>query len=107
MGIYVDKANNIVEELLKVIPISFFTSEEFQKGCQEKGYSQRWYMCSTSASLSGGNMFASSKEKTEIALENMCKQLYKNSERTLFKFISFIIDSFCTSNKTSLNLKRS
>jgi len=105
MGIYVDKANNIVEELLKVIPISFFTSEEFQKGCQEKGYSQRWYMCSTSASLSGGNMFASSKEKTEIALENMCKQLYKNSERTLFKFISFIIDSFCTSNKTSLNLK--
>ena len=35
MGIYVDKANNIVEELLKVIPISFFTSEEFQKGCQE------------------------------------------------------------------------
>lgn len=105
MGIYVNKANNVVEELLKVIPVSFFTSEEFQKGCREKGYSQRWYMCSTSASLSGGNMFASNKEKIEIALENMCKQLYKNSERTLFKFISMIIDSFCTSNNTTLDLK--
>lgn len=41
MGIYVNKANNVVEELLKVIPVSFFTSEEFQKGCREKGYSQR------------------------------------------------------------------
>ena len=78
MGIYVNKANNVVEELLKVIPVSFFMSEEFQKGCREKGYSQRWYMCSTSASLSGGNMFASNKEKIEIALENMCKQFYKN-----------------------------
>lgn len=105
MGIYVDKANNVVEELLKVIPVSFFTSDEFQKRCQEKGYSQRWSMCSTSASLSGGNMFASNKEKTEIALENMCKQLYKNSERTFFKFISLIIDSFCTSNNITLNLK--
>lgn len=104
MGIYVDKANNVVEELLKVIPVSFFASEVFLKGCQEKGYSQRWYMCSTSASFSGGNMFASNREKTEIALENMCKQLYKNSERSLFKFISFIIDSFCTSNNTTLKL---
>lgn len=105
MGIYVDKANNVVEELLKVIPVSFFTSEVFQKGCQEKGYSQRWYMCSTTASLSGGNMFASNKEKIEIALENMCKQLYNNSERTLYKFISFIIESFCTSSNSTLNLK--
>ncbi len=105
MGIYVDKANNIVEELLKVIPVSFFTSEEFQNGCKENGYSQRWYMCSTSASLSVGNIFASNKEKTEIALENMCKQLYKNSERTLFKFIFFIIDCFCTSNNTTIDLR--
>lgn len=50
-------------------------------------------------------MFASNKEKIEIALEDMCKQLYKNSERTLFKFISMIIDSFCTSNNTTLDLK--
>ena len=105
MGSYVDKANNVVEELLKVIPVSFFTSDEFKKGCQEKGYSQRWYMCSSSASLSGGNLFASNKEKTEIALENMCKQLYNNSERTLYKFISFIIESFCTSSNSTLNLK--
>ncbi len=104
MGIYVDKANNVVEELLKVIPVSFFASDEFLKGCQEEGYSQRWYMCSTSASISDGNIFASNREKTEITLENMCKQLYKNSERSLFKFISFIIDIFCTSNNTTLKL---
>lgn len=36
MGIYVNKANNVVEELLKVIPVSFFTSEEFQKDAEKR-----------------------------------------------------------------------
>ena len=44
MGIYVDKVNNVVEELLKLIPVSFFTSDEYQKRCRENGYSQRWNM---------------------------------------------------------------
>lgn len=104
MGDFIDKTDNIIEELIKIIPSSFYSSEEFQKGCQVQGYSQRWYICSTSVSMKNTNMFASSSEKTELTLDKFCHELSKNSIRALYKFVSFLIKCFCETNDTKVPL---
>lgn len=105
MDVYINKSDNIVEELLKVIPISFLMSEEFKKRCLESDYYRRWNICSTKISLRDGNMFASQEEITTIIFENVCHELSNNSIRTLYKFITLVIKSYCEHEKTKLDLK--
>lgn len=106
MDVYVNKSDNIVEELLKVIPISFLMSEEFNKRCQESDFYRRWNFCSTKISLRDGNMFASQKEKTTLIFENVCHELSNNSIRALYKFISLVIKSYCEYENTKVDLKK-
>lgn len=36
MGDFANISYNIVEELLRIVPISYFVTEDFQQKCQEK-----------------------------------------------------------------------
>ena len=102
---YINETNDIVTELLKLIPSSFLMSDKFKSVCQEHGYSHRWYMCSTIVFMKDGNMFVSNKEKTELTLEKVCHDLCKNSNWALYRFISFLIKSYCEHENTKVNLK--
>ena len=103
MGDYIDSSNDIVEELLKVIPSTFIMSDVFEKVCKESEFSSRWYFHQAKVNLRGGNMFASRQDKANRLLEYMCNDL-NNSHRALYKFISLVIKSYCEHENVKVNL---
>lgn len=103
MGDYIDSSNDIVEELLKVIPSTFIMSDVFEKVCKESEFSSRWYFHQAKVNLRGGSMFASRQDKANRLLEYMCHDL-NNSHRALYKFISLVIKSYCEHENVKVNL---
>lgn len=72
MGEFVNNSDNIVEELLKIVPISYFVTEDFQQKCKENGFSGRWSMCNTMVTLKGTNILVPTKERINLVLEKFC-----------------------------------
>lgn len=104
MGDFANISYNIVEELLKIVPISYFLTEDFEKLCEENGFSGRWSMCRTMVTFKGNNILASPIEKTNLVLEKFCQELSENSNRTLYNFISIVIKGYCNYKDTKVDL---
>lgn len=104
MGDFANISDNIVEELLKIVPISYFLTEDFKKKREENGFSGRWNMCSTMVTFKGNNILASPIEKTNLVLEKFCQELSENSNRTLYNFISIVIKGYCNYKNTKVDL---
>ena len=104
MDEYTDIINNIVEEILRIIPTSYLMSEDFDQTCRKSEFWGRWSILGTKVRLNGNNFFASPKEKTDLLLENVCRDLGNNSYRLLYKFISLIIRSFCEHEQVKVDL---
>lgn len=104
MGDYIDSSNDIVEELLKVIPSTFIMSDVFEKVCKESEFYGRWYLHHAKVTLRDGNMFASREDKANRLLEYMCHDLNSNSHRALYKFLSLVIKSYCEHENVKVNL---
>lgn len=104
MGDFANNSDNIVEELLKVVPVSYFLTDDFKKKCAENGFSGRWSMCSTMVTFKGTNMLIPTKERINLVLEKVCYELSENSNRALYNFISLVIKSYCDYENTKVNL---
>ena len=104
MGDFANNSDNIVEELLKVIPVSYFLTDDFKKKCAENGFSGRWSMCSTMVTFKGINMLIPTKERINLVLEKVCHELSENSNRALYNFISLVIKSYCDYENTKVDL---
>ena len=104
MGEFANQSDNIVEELLKIVPISYFTTEDFQQRCKEGGYWNRWNICHTQVYFKGTNMLISSKERANLVLEKVCCELNNNSNRALYKFVSLVIKGYCDYENTKIDL---
>lgn len=103
MGIYAERTDNIIEELLKIVPSVFLLSKKFENKCKESDFYGRWNFWHTKITLN--NMFVSPKEKASLILENVCHELSKNSNRTLYKFISLVVKSYCEQENTKVDLR--
>ena len=104
MSNYTDLSCEIVEELLKVIPITFIMSDVFEKVCKESEFYGRWHFQQAKVTLRGDNMFASRQDKANRLLEYMCHDLYNNSHRALYKFLSLVIKSYCEHENVKVDL---
>ena len=104
MGDFANISDSIVEELLKIVPISYFVTDDFQQRCKESGYWNRWNICHTQVYFKGTNMLISSKERANLVLEKVCRELNDNSNRALYKFVSFVIKGYCDYENTKVDL---
>ena len=104
MGEFVNNSDNIAEELLKIVPISYFVTEDFQQKCKENGFSGRWSMCNTMVTFKGTNILVPTKERINLVLEKFCQELIENSNRTLYNFISIVIKGYCNYEQTTVDL---
>lgn len=104
MGDFANISYNIVEELLKIVPISYFVTEDFQQKCKENGFSGRWSMCNTMVTFKGTNILVPTKERINLVLEKFCQELIENSNRTLYNFISIVIKGYCNYEQTTVDL---
>lgn len=104
MGEFANQSDNIVEELLKIVPVSYFVTDNFLQKCKEGGYWGRWNTCSTQVYFKGTNMLISREEKVNLILEKVCHELSENSNRTLYNFMSFVIKSYCDYENTKVDL---
>ena len=104
MGDFANISDSIVEELLKIVPISYFLTEDFKKMCAENGFSGRWSMCSTMVTFKGTNILIPTTERIDLVLEKVCHELSENSNRALYNFISLVIKSYCDYENTKVDL---
>lgn len=103
MGLYAERIDNIIEELFKIVPSIFLLSKEFENKCKESDFYGRWNFWHTKITLN--NIFVSPEEKASLILENVCHELSKNSNRTLYKFISLVVKSYCEQENTKVDLR--
>ena len=104
MGDFANNSDNIVEELLKVVPVSYFLTDDFKKKCAENGFSGRWSMCNTMVAFKGTNILIPPKERINLVLEKVCHELSENSNRALYNFISLVIKGYCDNENTKVDL---
>ena len=104
MGDFANNSDNIVEELLKVVPVSYFLTDDFKKKCAENGFSGRWSMCNTMVTFKGTNILIPPKERINLVLEKVCHELSENSNRALYNFISLVIKGYCDNENTKVDL---
>ena len=102
MGYFEDKTYNVVAELSKIIPNSFFVSKEFEDGLKEKEFYNKWYIIHTSVSLK--NVLDSNTTKAKVTLDKVCQDFGKESIRIFYEFISFVIECYCKSNNVKVSL---
>ena len=102
MGQYIDNVDNLVEGLLEVIPLSFFSSSAFDKQIQNSQYRLQWCLfvgLTVKESLGGKDAV------TEVKIRRMCRSLTQAGAPSIYKFVSFLINSYCSHNNTKINLK--
>ncbi len=104
MGQYIDNVDNLVEGLLEVIPISFLSSSSFEKEIQESKYRVEWDLF-VGLGLSLKESLEGKDTVTELKIKSMCRSHAKGGAPSIYKFVSFLINAYCSQNNTKIDLK--
>lgn len=104
MGQYIDIVDNLVEGLLEVIPIKYLSSSSFEKEIQESKYRIEWNLfvvlgLSLKESLEGKDAV------TEEKIKSMCRSQAKRGAPSIYKFVSFLINAYCSQNNIKIDLR--
>lgn len=102
---YADNFDNLMEELFQVIPISFLSSSAFEKEIQNSQYKFQWGIL-VGIGYSLKETFEGKNAVTKARIKNMCRSLIQDGAPSIYKFIYFLIITYCEKNKTKVNLKR-
>ena len=105
MAEYIDNLDNLKEELLDVIPISYLSSSIFEERIQKSPYRMQW-----SLQLGIGYIiteaFEGKKAAIEAKIKNMCNLFMQGGAPSIYKFVSFLIINYCEDNHTQVNLQK-
>jgi len=98
--------NEIIDELQKVIPSTYLFSKEFKDDCSRSPYanSLTFAFASTIVGLTICDV-RTEEEKAEQALNYICHQIYKNGVKPLYRFVIFLLSSYCKHHGIKLKLK--
>lgn len=102
---YIDNIDNLVEKLLEVIPISYFTSSSFEDEIQKSQYNVQWNFLQ-SVNFSVKQAFVGKEVVAELTLKKMCKTLIQDGAPFVYKFVFFLIKRYCEGNQLKINLKK-
>lgn len=97
--------NRIVEELLLVIPLDYFKSEEFIRDCSNSIYAPSWNLSSLVKMTITLCDVRSEKDKIEQTLNYMGNLIFCNGPKVFYKFILFLVDSYCRNKNVKICTK--
>ena len=101
---YVESLDSLTEELLKIIPVSFLSSSTFEREIIKSKYKVQWSFhvglrYTLKESLEGKDSVTIEK------INSMCRSFVQEGAPAIYKFISFLIVTYCKNNNTKVNLK--
>lgn len=104
MGEYAENYDNLMEELFKVIPISFLSSSVFENEIQKSQYKIQWTIL-VGLGYSLKETIEGKDAVTKARIKYMCRSLIQDGAPSIYKFISFLIITYCERNNTKVSLK--
>ena len=93
-----------MEGLLEVIPNSFLLSSAFEETIQKSMFGRQWSLF-VSLPLKISKILEGEDAVAEAKLRYMCKSQLRNGVPSIYKFVSFLIEAYCSHNNTKINLK--
>lgn len=98
--------NEIIGELQKVIPCTYLFSKEFKDDCSRSPYANSLTLAfaSTIRGLTICDV-RTEEDKAEQALNYMCHQIFNNGIKPFYRFIIFLLGSYCKHHGIKLKLK--
>ena len=97
---------NVIRELSKVVPSSHLISTGFLMDLLNSPYNETWFQNKNRATGGWGQPYiaynASDKiDKAEDSIANLCQELLTQGRDALYKFIVFLVKSYCKNSEVS------
>lgn len=103
----IDKHNVeiITNELLRLIPISFIMSKEFDSACSNSQYKMPWLIANVGFPKVDLIDVRTEDQKAEDNFISCCNTIYSNGYRTFYSFIVFVISQYNIQTHKKVDVK--
>ncbi len=105
MGKYAHNLDNLEEEIFEIIPMSFLSSPVFEKEILKSQYGVQWSIL-VGLGLTLKESLEGKDAVTKVKIKSICRSLIQDGAPSIYKFISFLVKSYCENNNKKINLKK-
>ena len=97
---------NVIRELSKVVPGSHLVSTGFLMDLLNSPYNETWFQNKNRATGDWGQPYivyntSDKTDKAEETLANLCQELLNQGKEALYKFVVFLVKSYCRNSEVT------
>lgn len=97
---------NVIRELSKVVPSSHLVSTGFLMDLLNSPYNEIWFRNNKKATGDWGQPYigyniSDKLDKAEETLANLCQELLNQGKEVLYKFVVFLVKSYCRNSEVT------